>query len=165
MSKLAKLLVLATLSLVMIGSTSEARAETITVRLDNLLTDGYVYAGTSGRIKVEVVAGNFIGSQNRVLNTLSEAHDFSFDLGAYTFGDICRVTVSIMSNYPYSDNLFVLDQIHIYKGNGTRGYVSGAENAVGYCFSTDSGDGADSHCQYSVAYPLKDFYPNGFCPS
>jgi hypothetical protein len=142
--------------------TSEAAAQNpFWVRLDNSSNGGSVpWAATSSSVTVRVYVYNQAtpwSTRTRVLNTISGAHDFFFDLPKILVRDVTRVDVVITGT-----DMFWLDQIEIVNMAGAALWRHGADNMQGWCFSTDPND-ADPHanvCEPDMALSNFPFHPS-----
>lgn len=158
MNHLSKLIALAAFALASSMFTTDAHAF-FKVCLDNSSNPrgAVTWATTSNTISVCAVTTGTFGScvpleSARALTTIAGCHAFNW-WSWEDAADVIRLEVSTSGN-----NAFWLDQIELFRGDGTEHWQSGVDNTSGWCLSTQPSDGNNANCA-DPAVPVRPFTP------
>ncbi len=146
MKQLSQLLAICAFAVVSAGFTANAQASHAMLRIDTKLTHGHAYAASGSNVTLCLRDGS-TGQEwctGATINRVTNKFDVIFT--PVRAQDVTGVRIIIHGN-----DMLIVDQWEIRSANGVALYASsGVDNDVGWCFSTDPGDGQlpthDPHC-------------------
>jgi hypothetical protein len=157
MIRYANYLAIAAFALVTLGMSGEAHAGWISVRVDNRNNPTYSNATTDVPLQVCVdyaVAGgprkNKCAAYQMILNSVGNwDFDINLDDGG-TYANVIQIWLTLAN----TNNLLVVDQVELLNSAGSVVRTWGNDNSTGWCFSSQSSDSSNSHCDGFTLFPL-----------
>lgn len=151
MNRLANYLIIAAVGLIPLGITQQAHASRVYVRVDNDTDSHYSNAKSTGTVKIclDWAVTSTHGSQcasTKVLEVIAPDWDFAFDLpNGIGSSEVTQIRVTFDQPGDWND-LLVVDQFELLDGGFHRWRNWGVDNEKGFCFSHESADFTNSHC-------------------
>jgi len=140
-----------------LGAGAEAHAYSVRVRIDNFMNPIYENAKSTATLRVCIFVPTntptTVECVDKVLDVVASNHHFDFFLQPWVSSpEVTKITLQMIAPGDLTD-LLIIDQVELFDCCGHLRKEWGTDNSFGWCFSSQSGDFGNSHCQGTALAP------------